>query len=147
MVSGPVGRPKDDLDVRYPPGTRVVIRREPLHPGAQQRFFDLNGWRHTIIISDVPDDSPLEIDRLQREHAHVEENIKRLKSSGLAEFPFNDTARNRVWTAIAGWSHTLCRWFQTDMLAGTDFEHAHPKKLRVCLFSTPAILRTTNRQQ
>ena len=54
------GRPKDSLDVHYPPGTRIVIRREPLHPGAQQRMFDTNGWRHTIIICDLPDDSALE---------------------------------------------------------------------------------------
>ncbi len=139
-------RPKDDLDLHYPPGTRTVIRREPLHPGAQQRMFDTNGWRHTIIICDLPDDSPLEIDRLQREHAHVEENIKRLKTTGLDRFPFPDTARNKVWTSMVGWAHTLCRWFQLDLLAGTEFEHAHPKKLRRCLFGTPAILRVRNRQ-
>ena len=139
-------RPKDDLDVRYPPGTRIVIRREPLHPGAQQRMFDTNGWRHTIIICDLPDDSALEIDRLQREHAHVEENIKRLKTTGLDRFPFPNTARNKVWTSMVGWAHTLCRWFQLDLLAGTEFEHAHPKKLRRCLFTTPAILRVKNRQ-
>ena len=140
------GRPKDSLDVHYPPGTRIVIRREPLHPGAQQRMFDTNGWRHTIIICDLPDDSALEIDRLQREHAHVEENIKRLKTTGLERFPFPDTARNKVWTSMVGWAHTLCRWFQLDLLAGTEFEHAHPKKLRRCLFGTPAILRVRNRQ-
>ena len=44
------GRPKDSLDVHYPPGTRIVIRREPLHPGAQQRMFDTNGWRHTCLL-------------------------------------------------------------------------------------------------
>ena len=139
-------RPKDDHDFRYPPGTRVIVRREPLHPGAQQRMFDTDDWRHTIIICDLPGDSPLEIDRHQREHAHVEENIKRLKATGLSRFPFDDTPRNRVWTSMVGWAHTLCRWFQLDLLAGTEFEHAHPKKLRRCLFTTPAILRTRNRQ-
>ena len=54
-------RPKDDLDFHYPPGTRVIVRREPLHPGAQQRMFDTNGWRHTIIICDLPGDSPLAV--------------------------------------------------------------------------------------
>ncbi|CCM65471.1 hypothetical protein BN381_80001 [Candidatus Microthrix parvicella RN1] len=88
----------------------------------------------------------MEIDRLQREHAHVEENIKRLKTCGLDRFPFPDTARNKVWTSMVGWAHTLCRWFQLDLLAGTEFEHAHPKKLRRCLFNTPAILRVRNRQ-
>ncbi|MEZ5374225.1 MAG: hypothetical protein R2704_16155 [Microthrixaceae bacterium] len=75
-------------------------------------MFDTNGWRHTIIICDLPDDSPVEIDLLQREHAHVEENIKRLKTTGLDRFPFPDTARNKVWTAMVGWAHTLSsRWF------------------------------------
>ena len=140
------GRPKDDLDVAYPPGTRVIIRREPLHPGAQQRMFDTNGWRHTIILCDLPGDTAVEIDRLQREHAHVEENIKRLKETGLERFPFQDTARNKVWASMVGWAHTLCRWFQLDLFAGTEFEYAHPKKLRRCLFDTPAVLRTRNRQ-
>jgi hypothetical protein len=79
-------------------------------------------------------------------HAHVEENIKRLKTCGLDRFPFPDTARNKIWTSMVGWAHTLCRWFQLDLLAGTEFEHAHPKKLRRCLFNTPAILRVRNRQ-
>ena len=47
---------------------------------------------------------------------------------------------------MVGWAHTLCRWFQVDLFAGTEFEHAHPKKLRRCLFNTPALLRTRNRQ-
>jgi hypothetical protein len=55
-------RPKDDLDVAYPPDTRVIIRREPLHPGAQQRMFDTNGWRHTIILCDLTGDTAAEID-------------------------------------------------------------------------------------
>ena len=102
-------RPKDDLDVHYSPGTRIVIRREPSHPGAQQRMFDTNGWRHTMIICDLPDASPLDIDRLQREHAHVEENVKRLQTTGFDRCTFPDTARNKVWTSMVGWAHTLCR--------------------------------------
>ena len=70
----------------------------------------------------------------------------RLQTTGFDRCTFPDTARNKVWTSMVGWAHTLCRWFQLDLLAGTEFEHAHPKKLRRCLFGTPAILRVRNRQ-
>ncbi len=46
-------RKTDEDSLRLPPGTRVIVRREPLHPGAQQRRFDTVArrvcwgcWRH-----------------------------------------------------------------------------------------------------
>ncbi len=29
--------------------------------------------------------------------------------------------------SCVGWAHTLCRWFQLDLLKDTEFEQAHPK--------------------
>jgi hypothetical protein len=39
----------------YPQGTRVIVRRERPHPGAQLDLFDsLNGYRHQVFATDTP---------------------------------------------------------------------------------------------
>ena len=41
-----------DLD-SWPDGTRLIVRRERPHPGAQLSLFDtIEGWRHTAFITD-----------------------------------------------------------------------------------------------
>jgi hypothetical protein len=38
-----------------PDGTRVIVRRELPHPGAQLSLFDhIVGWRHQLVITDTP---------------------------------------------------------------------------------------------
>ena len=39
----------------YPTGSRVLVRREPLHPGAQQTIEDIDGARFTAFLTDQPD--------------------------------------------------------------------------------------------
>jgi hypothetical protein len=39
----------------YPHRSRLVVRREPLHPGAQQTLFDIPGARFTAFLTDQPD--------------------------------------------------------------------------------------------
>jgi hypothetical protein len=36
----------------YPQGSRVIARREPLHPGAQQTIEDIDGARFTAFLTD-----------------------------------------------------------------------------------------------
>lgn len=40
-----------------------IVRREPLHPGAQQTFDDLDGHRFTAFITDQPDTDTRRHDR------------------------------------------------------------------------------------
>ncbi|MGH8904759.1 MAG: transposase, partial [Egibacteraceae bacterium] len=56
---------------KYPQGSRVIVRREPLHPGAQQTLFDVDGKRLTAFLTDQPDTDLAVLDRVHREHAHV----------------------------------------------------------------------------
>jgi hypothetical protein len=39
----------------WPPGTRLILRKERPHPGAQLRFTDSDGHRITGFLTDTPD--------------------------------------------------------------------------------------------
>jgi hypothetical protein len=39
----------------WPHGSRVILRTERPHPGAQLNFTDADGMRVTSIITDIPD--------------------------------------------------------------------------------------------
>jgi hypothetical protein len=40
--------------VKWPSGSRVIVRRERPHPGAQLSFTDLDGHRFTAFLTDTP---------------------------------------------------------------------------------------------
>ena len=53
----------NQLDLtRWPDGTRVLVRRERPHPGAQLSFTDHDGHRFLATLTDLPG-SPLELER------------------------------------------------------------------------------------
>ena len=74
-------------DHKLPDGTRLIIRREPLHPGAQRSLFPSLDFRYWGFYTDA-EGSPVELDATMRAHAHVERHIQRLKDSGLCRMPF-----------------------------------------------------------
>jgi hypothetical protein len=74
------------------------VRREPLHPGAQQTLFPSTEFRYWGHYTDQ-DGAPVDLDTHMRAHAHVEDHIRRLKDSGLCRFPFRDLDANRAWLA------------------------------------------------
>lgn len=120
----------------WPPGTRLIIRREPLHPGAQQSLFPSECYRYWGHYTDS-DGDPVELDRHMRAHAHVEDNIRRLKDSAAARFPFCDFDANSAWLATVCMADALIRWFQKLCLTG-PLAVAEPKTLRWSLWHTPA---------
>jgi hypothetical protein len=119
-----------------PPGTRLIVRREPLHPGAQQTLFPSTLYRYWGHYTDAAGD-PVDLDVHMRAHAHVEDNIRRLKDSGAQRFPFTDIDANRAWLAVVGFADALVRWFQQLCLTG-PLATAEPKTLRWTLWHTPA---------
>jgi Transposase DDE domain group 1 len=129
----------------WPPGTRLIVRREPLHPGAQGSLFPSLQFRYWGHYTDAAGD-PVALDVHMRAHAHVEDNIKRLKDSGADRFPFVDIAANRAWLAVVAMGDAVVRWFQqlclTDILAV-----AEPKTLRWTLWHTPGRLVRRARQR
>jgi hypothetical protein len=122
----------------WPPGTRLIVRREPLHPGAQQTLFPSEMFRYWGHYTDATGD-PVALDAHVRAHAHVEDHIRRLKDSGATRFPFVDIDANRAWLAVVCFADALVRWFQLLCVTG-PLAVAEPKTLRWTLWHAPARL-------
>jgi hypothetical protein len=129
----------------WPDRTRLIVRREPFHPGAQTTLFPSLEYRYWGHYTDQPGD-PVALDVHMRAHAHVEDHIRRLKDSGLDRFPFVDLDANHTRLAIVAFAADLVRWFQLCCLDG-PLAIAEPKMLRWQLWHTPARLIRSARQQ
>jgi hypothetical protein len=129
----------------YPKGTRMIVRRERPHPGAQLSLFDtIEGLRHQVFITDSPR-SACSVQLLElrhRSHARVEDRIRTGKDSGFGRFPSRQFAINAAWLELALIGIDLLAWTRTLLL---DDQHAlaEPKKLRYRLLHVAArIVRT-----
>lgn len=120
----------------WPDGTRLIIRREPLHPGAQRSLFSSFEYRFWGHYTDQPG-GPVDLDVTMRAHAHVENHIARLKDSGLERFPFTNFEANAAWLQIVCWSADLVRWFQLLCCDGA-LAIAAPKTMRWRFWHAPA---------
>ena len=129
----------------WPEGTRLIVRREPLHPGAQHSLFPSTMFRYWGHYTDAEGD-PVELDVHLRAQAHDEDHIRRLKDSGAARFPFTYIDANRAWLAVVTFADSLVRWFQQLCLTG-PLAVAEPKTLRWQLWHTPARLVRRARRQ
>ena len=125
-------------DAKLPSGTRLIVRREPLHPGAQRSLFPSLDFRYWGFYTDQ-DGDPRELDRTMRAHAHVEQHICRLKDSGLTRFPFTRFCANANWLMAVALSADLVRWFQLLCFDG-PWQEARPKALRWGIFHAPGRL-------
>ena len=125
-------------DAKLPIGTRLIVRREPLHPGAQRSLFPSLDFRYWGFYTDQ-DGDPRDLDVTMRAHAHVEQHICRLKDSGLLRFPFTDFEANSNWLLLVALSADLVRWFQLLCMDGTWID-ARPKALRWGIFHAPGRL-------
>lgn len=128
----------------WPEGTRLIVRREPRHPGAQHSLFPSETFRYWGHFTDQAGD-PVTLDGHIRAHTHVEDHIRRLKDSGLERFPFSDLEANEAWLATICTAADLVRWFQLLCVTG-PLAAAEPKTLRWRLWHTPArVIRKARR--
>jgi hypothetical protein len=138
--NGEVCEITDMLDLSaWPEGSRVIVRRERPHPGAQLSFTDHDGYRFQAILTDQPDADVAVLECRHRQHAHVEDRIRDDKDTGLAKFPFKEFAHNEVWLEIVMLAHDLLVWTQALALTG-ELAKAEPKRLRYRLFHVAARL-------
>ena len=128
----------------WPTGTRLIVRREPLHPGAQGSLFPSETFRYWGHYTDS-DLDPVTSDVDMRAHARVEDNIRCLKDSGASRFPFTDLDANTAWLDTVCFADALVRWFQLLCLPDR-FANAEPKTMRWQFWHTPArIIRHARR--
>ena len=128
----------------WPAGSRVLVRRERAHPGAQLSFTDHDGHRFQAILTDQPGDV-VDVERHHRARARVEDHIRNDKDTGLRNMPFRDFEHNRVWLQLVLIAHDLLCWTQRLLLEG-ELARAEPKRLRYRLLHVAARLAFSGRR-
>jgi hypothetical protein len=123
-----------------PRGSRLIVRRERPHPGAQLSFTDHDGYRFQAILTDHSDEDIAILECRHRQRAHVEDRIRDDKDTGLAKFPFREFALNQVWLEIVLLAHDPIVWTQALLLDG-ELAKAEPKPLRYRLLHVAAPTR------
>ncbi len=129
----------------WPAGSRVIVRRERAHPGAQLTFTDHDGHRFQAILTDQPGPDIAGLERDHRGRARVEDHIRNDKQTGLQNLPFRDFEHNKVWLALVLLAHDLIAWTQRLLLTG-ELAKAEPKRLRYRLLHTAARLAISGRR-
>lgn len=127
----------------YPGGTRIIVRRERPHPGAQLSLFDQDeGMRHQAFLTDTPvtGGSLQDLEIRHRAHVRVQDHIRCGKTIGFGRFPSRRFAINQAWLELSLTAIDLLAWTRTLLLNG-ELATAEPKKLRYRLLHTAA--RTT----
>ncbi len=144
--NGEVVELTDRVDLSsWPKGSRLIVRRERPHPGAQLSFTDHDGYRFQAILTDQTDPDIAILERRHRQRARVEDRIRDDKDTGLAKFPFKAFALNEVWLEIVMLAHDLLVWTQALVLDG-ELAKAGPKRLRYRLLHVGARLAFSGRQ-
>jgi hypothetical protein len=138
--NGEVAEVTDRVELSsWPDGSRLIVRRERPHPGAQLSFSDHDGHRFQAILTDQPDTDIAVLECRHRQRAHVEDRIRDDKDTGLAKFPFKQFVLNEVWLEIVLLAHDLVVWTQALLLDG-ELAKAEPKRLRYRLLHVAARL-------
>jgi hypothetical protein len=134
---------------KWPAGSRVLIRRERPHPGAQLRFTDADGHRFTAFITDTKRGGSkaqhADLEVRHRAHARVEDRIRCAKATGLRNLPCKGYPQNKVWLELALTAADLLSWTQKLCLHG-DLARCEPAALRYRLLHVAARLVRTGRR-
>jgi Transposase DDE domain group 1 len=153
------GRPRDGAQVAeltrwlpatfvgWPPGMRVIARREHPHPGAQLRITDQHGWRITMFATNTTGGRLADLEVRHRLRARAEDRIRTLKDTGLTNLPLHAFGKNEIWLELAALAYELLTW--TQLLAWPDQPARtwEPKRLRLRLLTVAARLITTGRRR
>ena len=144
--NGQVAEITDSVELAsWPEHSRLIVRRERPHPGAQLSFTDHDGHRFQAILTDQTDKDIAVLECRHRQHAHVEDRIRDDKDTGLAKLPFKEFKLNEVWLEIVMLAHDLIVWTQALLLDG-ELAKAEPKRLRYRLLHVAARLAFSGRR-
>jgi hypothetical protein len=127
--NGEVAEATDLIDLSgWPEGSRLIVRRERPHPGAQLSFTDADGHRFQAILTDRTGDA-VELERDHRARARCEDRIRCAKQMGLELLPFGDFEMNAVWMEPAVIAQLHVALTDTLLLRG-ELSGLGPKRLR-----------------
>ncbi len=144
--NGQVAEVTDRLDLAsWPAASRVIVRRERPHPGAQLSFQDHDGHRFQAILTDQDEADVAAIECRHRARARVEDQIRNDKDTGLENLPFRDFELNAVWLELVLIAHDLIGWPKALVLTG-ELARSEPKRLRYRLLHVAARLAFHGRQ-
>jgi len=118
----------------WPERSRVIVRRERPHPGAQLSFTDVDGHRFQATLTDLAGDA-VELERLHRARANAEDRVRAAKQTGLENLPFREFALNAIWVELSMIAQDLTVWTQALCLDG-ELATCEPKTLRYRLLHT-----------
>jgi Transposase DDE domain group 1 len=150
------GRPREGAQVAeltevldlcaWPPGTRLICRRERPHPGAQLSVFDCEaGYRHTAFLTDQQGTDIALLELRHRRRAKVEDAIRSGKETGMRNLPCAALEANRAWLELSLLAQILLRWTALLCLTG-KLALAEPKRLRQRLLHLAARLTRSGRR-
>lgn len=114
------------------------MRREPLHPGAQQTIDDIDGCRFTAFLSDQTGTDLAVLDTRHRGHARVEDRIRCGKGTGMRTLPCDTFDRNALWLQLVFIAQDLLTAMQVLTLEHGELRSAEPQQLRYKLLHVPA---------
>jgi hypothetical protein len=129
----------------WPPGMRVIVRKERPHPGAQLRFTDIDGHRFTAFATDARKGQLADLELRHRRRARCEDRIRCAKDTGLRNLPLKGFAQNQVWCEIVALACELLAWTQMLALAG-DARRWEPRRLRLRIFAVAGRLASSGRR-
>jgi hypothetical protein len=134
----------------WPAGTRLILRKERPHPGAQLRTTDADGMRVTGFLTNTGHGGPghqlADLELRHRRHARVEDRIRAAKDTGMRNLPFHDLDQNRIWLAIAALAADLLAWTARLALPASAATY-EPKRMRLRILAVAGrIVRTARRR-
>jgi hypothetical protein len=131
----------------WPPGMRLIVRKERPHPGAQLRITDVDGMRITAFVTNTTRGQLADLELRHRRRARAEDRIRAAKDTGLTNLPLHDFAQNQIWCALVALAADLVAWMQTLALVGHEARRWEPKRLRLRLLWIPARHARTGRRR
>jgi hypothetical protein len=130
----------DHLDLSaWPEGSRLIVRRERPHPGAQFQIFDEHGYRHTCFLTDQDGTDIAVLELRHRGRARVEDSIRAGKDTGMRNLPHHAFEHNQTWLELSLIAQDLLCWTKVICLDG-ELAVAEPKRLRQRLLHIAAKL-------
>jgi hypothetical protein len=129
----------------WPEGTRLIVRRERAHPGAQLSLFDdIEGRRHTAFITNQTGTCDV-LELTHRQRGGAEDVIRDLKACGYANWPSDDIVTNQTWALCCAMAFNLLSRAQRLTLTG-PYQTATPKTIRQRLLHVAAKITPSGRR-